>query len=324
MRNLTLLFALLATFTGLAQNDWTKDERNNLYQDYLNVLTNRKDLTQQQKETIALCCLDETSKKYVRKEYAAKIEIEIKRIQSSTLSHCAKMSGIELNESQIEVVQTPETKTSEWTKEDKVRLAKDYGIYLQKYPNLNEEQIERLKLCYVQKTTTDYTKDQYDNLIDLELRQKMLEKSNQCGKENKIELNQTEVVEKPSIMTKDILVGTWRTDHRTTITFNANGTFTKSLSDNIITQRYFRIKEQTAKGEWFLDDKGFLTMNETWIETDVRLIGKPRDYSFKEKGKYQFQSVSKDFFKMLLIEGGSCCTQANEAAVKTTQANKVL
>jgi hypothetical protein len=62
----------------------------------------------------------------------------------------------------------------------------------------------------------------------------------------------------------------------------------------------------------------------TWVETDVRLVGKPRDYGFKESGKYQFQSVSKDFFKMTLVEGGSCCTPANESATKTIQANKVL
>jgi hypothetical protein len=38
-------------------------------------------------------------------------------------------------------------------------------------------------------------------------------------------------------------------------------------------------------------------MSEIWVETDVWLVGKPREYGFKESGKYQFQSVSKVFFQ---------------------------
>jgi hypothetical protein len=73
-----------------------------LYDEYLGIITKYKNLTSEQKESIGLCCLDATTTKYTKKDFAAKIEIEIKRIQESVIGQCAKNIGVVLETSKIE------------------------------------------------------------------------------------------------------------------------------------------------------------------------------------------------------------------------------
>ncbi len=81
--------------------EWTKEDRSSIYDDYLNALVKYKNLTKDQKESISLCCLDEVTKKYTKKELQSKIDIELKRIQDAMINQCAKNIGVNFSESSI-------------------------------------------------------------------------------------------------------------------------------------------------------------------------------------------------------------------------------
>ena len=76
---------------------WTKDDRNNLYDDCLSYLTKYKNTTQEQRESVALCYLDEITNKYVKTDFQAKIDIEVKRIKDGVITGCAKNLGVALD-----------------------------------------------------------------------------------------------------------------------------------------------------------------------------------------------------------------------------------
>jgi len=239
MKLILLLFAAVS-FNCLSQNDWTKDDRNNLYDEYLGIITKYKNLTSEQKESIGLCCLDATTTKYTKKDFAAKIEIEIKRIQESVIGQCAKNIGVVLETSKIE----PEN----------VKISSN------------------------------------------------------------------------NVFSKENLVGSWRTDKGTTITFNESGTFLKTFHENIPIIKwsdYMRIQGQTTSGDWFLDGSGILTLTEKWVAVETKLIGKPKLWNDSANGKFKIESLTNDFLKMSLIEGKSCCQEAGKPVNETTQGNKV-
>jgi hypothetical protein len=234
---LILLLFFAVSFNCLSQNDWTKDDRNNLYEEYLGIITKYKNLTSEQKESIGLCCLDATTTKYTKKDFAAKIEIEIKRIQESVIGQCAKNIGVVLETSKIE----PEN----------VKVSSN------------------------------------------------------------------------NVFSKENLFGSWKTDQGTTITFNENGTFLKTFRDNILTTDYMYIENKRTSGDWFMDGSGILTLTEKWVEEEIKLL-KTKLWNNSANGKFKFESLTKDFFKMTLIEGESCCNEANKPAISITQANKVM
>lgn len=93
----TTFFILLTVINLFSQSStWTKDERNNLYDDCLGYLTKYKSTTQDQRESIALCYLDEITKKYSKSDFQSKIEIEIKRIKDGLITGCSKNLGVSL------------------------------------------------------------------------------------------------------------------------------------------------------------------------------------------------------------------------------------
>ncbi|MBV6462567.1 MAG: hypothetical protein HJHJAOHD_02743 [Flavobacteriales bacterium] len=107
---LYLLTSLLAV-QGFAQsNEWTKDDRNNIYNDCMGYIGKYQNLSNEQKESISLCYLDEITKKYTKKDYQSKIDIEIKKIRETTLTLCSKNIGIELSETKKEEPKKEEPK----------------------------------------------------------------------------------------------------------------------------------------------------------------------------------------------------------------------
>jgi len=107
---LYLLTSLLAV-QGFAQsNEWTKDDRNNIYNDCMGYIGKYQNLSTEQKESISLCYLDEITKKYTKKDYQSKIDIEIKKIRETTLTLCSKNIGIELSETKKEEPKKEEPK----------------------------------------------------------------------------------------------------------------------------------------------------------------------------------------------------------------------
>jgi hypothetical protein len=323
MKLLLSLFCLITIFS-FSQNEWTKDDRNTIYQDYLSILSQNKELVSDLKNTIALCAMNTTCEKYTRKDFAAKIEIELKRIQEAQLSICAKNSGVDINVQQNQSEVIPVATTDNWTKDDKEKLAKDFNSYIAKYESLSDDQIESLSYCYIQETVANTNKNRYFEMIDVELRQHKETLITQCAKNKKINLANPVLKEADkAIITKEFLVGSWKTDQNFTISFNVNGTFIKTFKENFYTTRYMKIENDVVNGEWFLDEKGVLTLNETWIELEDQLLLKTKRWSHTESGKYQFMSNSKDYFKMEFIEGQYCCQESNRTSASMVQANRV-
>lgn len=139
-----------------------------------------------------------------------------------------------------------------------------------------------------------------------------------CAKSNNISLEKPVVKLQAEVNTvsKKNIVGKWNTDQNFTITFNENGTYLKTYKERTLSVRYNPIEGNIANGEWFLDDKGVITLNESWTEIEYKLIGE-RQWKYTESAKFSFTSISEDYFKIELKEGTTCCS------FSTIQANKV-
>jgi hypothetical protein len=92
---LSIFACSLASFSQ--STEWTKEERNSIYDECLNGLTKYKSITNNQKDSISLCCLEEITKKYTKKDYHVKMDAERKSIQDLTAKQCGKNRGIDLN-----------------------------------------------------------------------------------------------------------------------------------------------------------------------------------------------------------------------------------
>lgn len=105
-----LLTSLLATKSNAQSNDWTKDDRNNIYNECMSFIGKYQNFTTEQKESMSICYLDEITKKYTKKDYQNKIDIEIKKIRETTLTLCSKNLGLELSETKKEEPKKEEPK----------------------------------------------------------------------------------------------------------------------------------------------------------------------------------------------------------------------
>ncbi len=111
MKQITLTTILLGiSIATFAQNNsWSKNDRNMIYEDCLATLTtDYKSLTQDQRETVSLCFLNEITEKFNKDDYQNKIDAELRRIKSSTIIQCAKNIGAELNKEVLEEKKKPE------------------------------------------------------------------------------------------------------------------------------------------------------------------------------------------------------------------------
>lgn len=126
MKKIILFILLSITIKFSAQTtNWTKDDRNNLYSDCMSYATKYKSISSEQKESICLCYLEETTKKYIKSDFEAKIDIEIKRIKEAMLTQCAKNIGVELTlDSKQEAV--PSEKVLEPVKSTGTKLTREF------------------------------------------------------------------------------------------------------------------------------------------------------------------------------------------------------
>ncbi len=193
MKGIILFISILVSCSCIAQNDWTKDDRTTIYNEFLDVLSKYKMLTLEQKESIGLCSLESTTQKFTKKDMASKIEVELKRIYQSVLDQCAKNIGIELKNNEPENINIEIKESTEWTKEDKITLSKISNDFLSQYKHLTSEQKEILTLCFINEVTNSKTKKEYEKLIDLEVRQIKSSVISQCAKQNNISLADLEV-----------------------------------------------------------------------------------------------------------------------------------
>ena len=86
----TIAFLLISAFAFSQNTDWSKIDRNNVFEECMSATAKYKNISKEQQESLSLCFLEEITKQYTKKEYQSKIEVEILRIHQATISHCAK------------------------------------------------------------------------------------------------------------------------------------------------------------------------------------------------------------------------------------------
>lgn len=96
----TLALIFISTFTFSQNYDWSKTDRNNVFEECMSATSKYKNISKEQQESLSLCFLEEITKQYSKKEYQAKIEVEINRIQQATISLCAKNIGVNIEKTQ--------------------------------------------------------------------------------------------------------------------------------------------------------------------------------------------------------------------------------
>ncbi len=325
----TSVIMILSTSWIMSQGNWTKEERNNLYENYLSIIpTKNKEISKEQKESLALCAMNSTCEKYTKIDFASKIEIETKRIYDAQLELCAKNLGISLKQNIQEETKEPVKETiaeNIWTKKDKETFVSEIVQYLKKYPHLKEDEVNSLESCCLNQTIESLSKSDYDNMINSEIKNHMDKSITACA--NKLSIKLTAPVEKvvekkPEMSPKELLLGNWKTDQGFKISFNSNGTFIKVYDQNYTTDRYTYIKESQVQGDWFIDSKGVITLNEKWTEEEVKLF-KSKFQNYIATSKFSITEIKTDFFTINKTEGTFCCNRANSKPILTIQANKI-
>jgi hypothetical protein len=130
------------------------------------------------------------------------------------------------------------------------------------------------------------------------------------------------VEKKPEVSPKELVIGNWKTDQGFKISFNSNGTFIKVFDQLYLTDRFTYIKESQSQGDWFIDSKGVITMNENWEEREEKLL-KTKITPYRSTSKFSVTEVNSDFFIINKTEGSLCCNRANSKPIVIIQANKI-
>lgn len=254
MKKIILALLCFSTLTIFSQTTpsvpdvWSKSDRSNLFEDCMSYITKYKNLSNDQKESISLCYLDEVTKKYSRADFQEKIEIELRRIKDAIIMQCAKNLGLELaTEAKIEPA-----------------VIMEKGL---------DKTIEPTK------TTS-------------------------------------------TIITKEFLIGKWKLDNHTIIEFKSNATFIKTFLVSFWTSgsRGYIYANSTSTGDWFLDEKGILTIQETWTED----IGKIRTNNVKyiATGRFKIVSFMENYFRYQFLDGNYAGSLDSDK--REIQANKVI
>ncbi|NCX94934.1 MAG: hypothetical protein EBX41_00745 [Chitinophagia bacterium] len=189
---------------------WTKFDRDNIYSDvYAYLGTNYKQLTNDQRETISLCFLDEVTSKYTKESYQAKIEIELKRIRNSVIDQCAKNHGVNLTVAPEPKADTPK-QAKVWTKKGKDEMFNSWYAYLGKrWKQLTAEQKQTISLCAINELVSKYSYEEYANLMEAEKNKVLDAIQNSCISTNNIDTG-VQVVVDNSKPTMANLKGHWK------------------------------------------------------------------------------------------------------------------
>jgi len=249
---LTVYTICIINFAYSQSDVWTKDARNMVYNELLNELVIYKDLIQEQKESIALCGLDEITRKYPMSNYQSKIEVELKRIKSSTISQCSKNIGVELG---ITAKANEKVESSEWTKDDKSSFYNDIVAILNNY-DLTQQEKEKIGLCFVNEISSRYSMLQLKSMIDAELKKIKNDYLRKCLDSFSIKLKK----DNNNKLDKKTLIGCWQS-YDFTLCFFDNGSIEKRLDKGIF---------KKSHGKWFLEsEKIILVMKDLKEEYKV-------------------------------------------------------
>ncbi len=203
-----------------------------------------------------------------------------------------------------------------WTKDDRNSLYDNSLDYMTKYRGITSEQRESISLCYIDEITKKYSKAEFMAKIDVELKRIRDSQLSQCAKNIGVELGAASAPEtktvpenKKAIPNKKELVGKWKTDNNSIIEFKSNGTVVFKYLDRFLTSNSGYIVDNVKSGDWFLDEKGILTLKLNWSEDVGTLRTKIRAYT--SNYKYSFSSFSSDYIKFENTEYVEVAIQAN-------------
>ena len=131
---IALGFLVFSTHAQQQPAPWSKTQREGLYNEGLSMLSSYKGISQEQKESLALCYLEEITKKHDATEYSQKIEVELKRIRSTAMEQCSKNIGVALK---VEEEKKPEPKKEEVVANNKLNMANLAGTWLDDSESFN-------------------------------------------------------------------------------------------------------------------------------------------------------------------------------------------
>lgn len=100
MKKILVLIMTLMSIFGYSQ-EWTKSQRQELYDLAKNNFVLNKGLSQEQQKAISLCFMETVTKEYTSTEYHNKIDIELESINNSIIDQCAKKMGLSLNKAEV-------------------------------------------------------------------------------------------------------------------------------------------------------------------------------------------------------------------------------
>lgn len=115
---LTIATFLVSTFCFSQNSEWSKSDRNTIFEDCMSSILKHKNISKEQQESLSLCFLEEITKQYSKKEYQAKIEVEINRIQLATISLCAKNIGVNIDGNQKQEKEKSKINEGNFTRKD--------------------------------------------------------------------------------------------------------------------------------------------------------------------------------------------------------------
>lgn len=255
MKNI-LLFVSIITYSLMtnAQNGWQKNDRQNVMDEGVSLLSKYNDIPSDKKQIIGKCYLDAITMTYNLEKYKNLIEYELRDLQKTQITKCAKEIGIDLSETKQEVKE--EVVKEEWTKESKTNLYNEALSVLGKY-ELSQKQKETVSLCLTNEISQNFTKGQLDNMIEPEVKKIKNEYLKKCLDKNNV------VIKQPNNnkLDKKSIIGCWQSSNDYTLCFFETGEVEKRMDKGL---------RKTSKGKWFLEaEKIILVMKDIKEEYKV-------------------------------------------------------
>jgi hypothetical protein len=200
-----------------------------------------------------------------------------------------------------------------WTKADRENLYEDCLSYITKYKSTTQDQRESISLCYLEKVTEKYGKNDFSSKIEIELKRIKESIITECSKNLGIALN-IEVKEEPvvkkeepkkeepvkeMICKKENLIGKWKADANYTLEFQKDGRFVLQYLEPTYSEvRYNRIVNDVKTGDFFVDEKGIVTLVYLWNEEILKVFKDNKIQKYTATYAYKVLTFSKDYFKL--------------------------
>jgi hypothetical protein len=203
-----------------------------------------------------------------------------------------------------------------WTKSDRENLYEDCLSYVMKYKSASQDQRESISLCYLEKITEKYGKNDFAAKIEIELKRIKESIITECSKNLGIALlieEKKEPIPEPKkepipepkkevtpiaskkLTKKDSLIGKWNSNDKFTIEFDKNGKFKLQYTTSYFTPNTGGLVQENLKyGDYFIDGRGVVTLEMHWSEDIGNFKTKIRYYT--KTNEYKLHDFNGDYF----------------------------